>query len=167
MKLTSFDALVRALNAAGVRYLIAGGLAVNAYGYLRFTRDIDVVVQLVPDNIERAFSTLDNLGYRPIVPVLAPQFADAAQREQWIRDKGMKVLQFWSDAHRETPIDVFVIEPFDFDQEYGASLSKPLGDISVRFVSVTTLIRMKEIAGRPQDQLDIEELRMLYPDHGQ
>ncbi len=34
MKLASFEAIVRSLNAAGVRYLIAGGLAVNAHGYL-------------------------------------------------------------------------------------------------------------------------------------
>ena len=56
MKFTSFDALIKALDTGGVRYLIAGGLAVNAYGYLRFTRDVDVVIQMLPDNIGRAFS---------------------------------------------------------------------------------------------------------------
>ena len=66
MKLTSFDALVSTLQQAGVRYLVAGGLAVNAHGYLRFTKDVDVVVRLVPDNIERAFSVLADLGYRPL-----------------------------------------------------------------------------------------------------
>lgn len=76
----------------------------------------------------------------------------------------MKVLQFWSDAHRETPVDVFVIEPFDFEKEFNASLAKPLGNIAVRFVSVPALIRMKETAGRAQDKLDIQELRTLYPD---
>ncbi len=38
MKLTSFEALVAALESAGVRYLIAGGLAVVAHGYARFTK---------------------------------------------------------------------------------------------------------------------------------
>ena len=166
MKLTSFDALVKALDAADVRYLIAGGLAVNAYGYLRFTKDVDVVVQLVPDNIERAFSALSGLGYHPMAPITAAQFSDATQRERWIRDKGMKVLQFWSDVHRETPIDVLVIEPFDFEAEFETSLTKPLGSIDVRFVSIPTLIQMKETAGRTQDKLDIEELRTLYPEHG-
>ena len=47
MKLGAFDLLVRVLDEAGVRYLVAGGLAVNAHGYLRFTRDIDLVVHLV------------------------------------------------------------------------------------------------------------------------
>ncbi len=52
MKLASFEAIVRALEDAGVRYLVAGGLAVNAHGFLRFTKDVDLVVQLAPDNIE-------------------------------------------------------------------------------------------------------------------
>ena len=38
MKLASFEAIVRALEDAGVRYLVAGGIAVNAHGYLRFTQ---------------------------------------------------------------------------------------------------------------------------------
>ena len=41
MKLESVSAIVEALNAAKVRYLVAGGLAVVAHGYLRFTNDLD------------------------------------------------------------------------------------------------------------------------------
>jgi hypothetical protein len=164
VKLASFEALVAAFENAGVRYLVAGGLAVNAYGYLRFTRDVDVVVQLVPENIERAFTALGTLGYRPMVPIAAVQFADEKQRKSWIRDKGMQVLQFWSDAHRETPVDMFVRELFVFEEEYQCALIKPLGSIPVRFVSILTLIRMKEEAGRPQDRIDIDQLRLRLKD---
>ena len=167
MKLASFDALVSALHEAGVRYLIAGGLAVNAHGYLRFTKDIDVVVRLAPDNIERAFAVLRDLGYRPLVPVTAAQFSDASTREGWVRDKGMQVLQFWSDAHRETPVDMFVQEPFDFEDEYRRSLTKPLGMVEVRFVTIPTLIKMKQAAGRPQDRIDIEYLSKRLEDGGE
>jgi len=38
VKLASLEAIVSALNSAGVRYLVAGGLAVNAHGYIRHTR---------------------------------------------------------------------------------------------------------------------------------
>lgn len=164
MKLASFEALVAALEEAGVRYLVAGGLAVNAYGYLRFTKDVDVVVQLVPENIERAFAALGKLGYRPMVPITAAQFANAGLREGWIRDKGMQVLQFWSDLHRETPVDLFVREPFVFDEEYQLALIKPLGSIPVRIVSIPSLIRMKEEADRPQDRIDIDQLRLSLKD---
>jgi hypothetical protein len=161
MTLGSFDLLVRALEEAGVRYLVAGGLAVNAHGYLRFTRDIDLVLQLDPGNILSAFAALEKLSYRPLVPVSAGEFADAATRGRWIRDKGMTVLNFWSESHRDTPIDVFVTEPFPFDEEYAQALIKPLGSIPVRFVSIASLILMKEVAGRQQDRIDIEYLRKL------
>ncbi len=136
MKLGSFDSLVRALDDASVRYLVAGGLAVNAHGYLRFTKDVDLVLQLTPENIQAAFTALEGIGYRPLVPVTAGEFADPAKRNEWIRDKGMTVLNFWCDRHRETPIDVFVTEPFAFDEEYARALVKPLASIAVRFDAV-------------------------------
>jgi hypothetical protein len=43
MKLTSFTVSVSALEKAGVRYIVADGLAVNAHGYLSFTKDVDIV----------------------------------------------------------------------------------------------------------------------------
>ncbi len=168
MKLASFHAIVKALDEAHVRYLVAGGLAVGAHGYVRFTKDADLVVQLAPENILRAFAALGAMGYRPLVPITAEQFADVVLRESWVRDKGMQVLQFWSDAHRETPVDIFVTEPFPFDAEYECALVKPLyGAIPVRFVTIPTLIRMKEAAGRPQDRIDIEHLRMRLEDDAQ
>ncbi len=165
MTLTSFEAIVRALDAAGVRYLVVGGLAVNAHGYLRFTKDLDLVIQLVPDNILNAFEALESLGYKPAVSVNARQFSDPATRNAWIREKGMQVLNLWSDAHRETPIDIFVSEPFDFDREYTQALIKTLyGHMDVRFPRIATLIEMKETAGREQDRIDIEHLRMRMED---
>jgi hypothetical protein len=162
MKLASFEALVAALEEAGVRYLVAGGLAVNAHGYLRFTHDVDLVIQLRPDNVVLAFRALAALGYRPRVPVTAEHFADESQRRQWISEKGMQVLNFHSDQHRETPLDVFVTEPFDFDGEYEASPKQELAPgLFVRFVSIPTLIAMKEVANRPHDADDIQHLRWI------
>ncbi len=167
MKLASFEAIIRALNAADVRFLVAGGLAVNAHGYLRFTKDADFVIELIPDNIKRVFAALEPLDYKPLAPVTAEQFADRSTREDWIRNKNMQVLQLWSDRHPETSIDLFVQEPFPFAEEYAKALIKPLyGTVEVRFVSIPTLIRMKEVAGREQDRIDIEHLRILLPDDG-
>jgi hypothetical protein len=64
-------------------------------------------------------------------------------------------------------MNLFVSEPFHFDDEYARALTKPLGAIPVRFVSIPTLIRMKEAAGRPQDRIDIEHLRMRLDDDGE
>ena len=165
MKLASFEALVAAFENAGVRYLVADGLAVNAHGYLRFTHDVDLVIQLRPDNIIPAFKALASLGYQPRVPVTAEQFADEAQRRRWIAEKGMTVLNFHSDRHRETPLDLFVTEPFDFDGEYDAAAKQELAPgLLVRFVSIPTLIAMKAVANTPIDGDDIQHLRWILED---
>ena len=122
MKLTSLDAIASALRDADVRYLIVGGLAVAAHGFGRVTFDLDLVLQMQPDNLRRAMAALESLRYHPTIPVPVNQFADAAIRESWIRDKNMVVFQMHSDKHQETRIDLFVAEPFNFDIEYDTAL---------------------------------------------
>lgn len=68
MKAASFEAIAQALNEAGVRYIVVGGLAVIAHGYGRSTYDVDLVVQLTPENIARAFDALENIDHHPQIP---------------------------------------------------------------------------------------------------
>lgn len=165
MNVHGFEALVRALNDAGVPFIVVGGIAVNAHGYGRLTADVDLVIRLHPDTVRAAFQALASLGYRPLVPVTADGFADPDQRARWIAEKGMTVLSFHSDTHREMPVDLFVTEPFDFDAEYGqASVEQAGPGIPVRIVRLPTLARMKQAAGRPQDLADLAELRVLHGD---
>lgn len=163
MKLSSFEAIVRALNDARVPFLLVGGLAVNAHGYGRHTADVDVVIRLQPDAISSAFQALAALGYRPRVPVTAEAFGDPAQRARWASEKGMSVLNFHSDRHRETPIDVFVTEPFDFDDEHRRAVVEDLAPgVQVRILRLEALLALKQQAGRPQDLADVAELRLLH-----
>lgn len=165
MQLAAFEEIAGAMARAGVRYLVAGGLAVNAHGYLRFTKDIDIVVALDATNVHAAFEALAAIGYHPSVPVSAEQFGDEQVRRGWIEDKGMQVLNFFSDRYPATSVDVFVHEPFDFDAEYERALLGDIGpELSVRFVSIPTLIAMKEAAGRPRDDDDIKHLRWMLED---
>lgn len=162
MKLRSVQAVIRALDEAGVRFLVVGGVAVNAHGYRRFTADLDLVIGLDPANVRAAFEALASVGYRPRVPVTVDQFADRDLRTRLIAEKEMQVLQFWSDQHRETNVDVFVSEPFPFEEEYQAAVTMELRDAGVvRVVRIPALIRMKEEANRPQDVTDVYHLRML------
>ena len=62
MRKQSVEEIVRVLNAASVRYLIAGGLAVVAHGYLRFTADVELFLDLDEDNTRRALAVLAGLG---------------------------------------------------------------------------------------------------------
>ncbi len=160
VKLASFETIVRALNQGGVRFIVVGGMAVNAHGYLRFTNDVDLVIRLSQRDIVSAFAALEQIGYRPSNPIAAEDFADPQTRESWQREKGMRVLKMWSDQHRETPLDIFVYEPFDFALEYEQSLLQE-DQIPVRFASIRALIAMKQEADRPQDRIDIEKLRQI------
>jgi hypothetical protein len=165
VKASSIKAILTALRARNVRYLVAGGLAVNAYGYLRFTKDADLAIELVPENIHAAFAALASLGYQPNIPITAEQFARPENREKWIRENEMKVLQFWSDQHRETPIDILIDVPFDFATESKAAPTKELSEGGpVPIVTLPTLVAMKRAANREQDRIDLENLRLYYPE---
>lgn len=165
MRLTSLEAITRALDEADVRFIVVGGLAVVAHGYGRQTQDLDIVVQLQPEHVLGAFQALAALGYRPRVPVTAEGFADPEQRARWIEHKGMTVLNFHSDQHAATPVDVFVSEPFDFDEEYRLALVEEIAPgAPMHIVRLSTLLQLKRKAGRPQDLADIAELSLL---HGQ
>lgn len=53
-----------ALDAAGVEYVVIGGIAVQAHGHARTTRDVDVVANPTPDNLRRLAGALDGLEAR-------------------------------------------------------------------------------------------------------
>lgn len=164
MEVRSVEGIVKALNDDKVKYLIVGGLAVNAHGYERLTRDVDLVIKLERENIVRGLRALMAIGYNLRIPVTPEQFADPELREEWRRDKNMVVLQLWSDVHRRTPVDIFVYEPFDFEKEFARAKREPVaGRIAATIVCYETLLALKKAAGRSQDLTDIEKLRKLDP----
>jgi len=58
------EAILRALNEADVRYLIVGGLAVVAHGYVHYTAGVDIVVDLERENTLSAMKAIEAIGYR-------------------------------------------------------------------------------------------------------
>jgi len=162
MELRSVESIVSALNQAGVRYIIVGGLAVNAHGFVRMTRDVDLVVELNEDNILRGLQALFSIGYQMAIPASPADFANADIRQQWRRERNMIVLKLWSDSHQRTPIDIFVYEPFDFGAEWNKLAHLELAEgLTAPIVSLESLLRMKREAARPQDLVDIQELTRL------
>lgn len=160
MTSSSLQSIFSALNASGVRYVIGGGLAVVAHGYLRFTADVDLMLSLDTDNLGRAIMVLKSLGYQPRAPVSIEALLDETQREQWIREKNLTVFSLNSPQHPATEVDIFLVLPIPFDQAYARSEERELlPGILARFCSVADLIAMKTKAGRPQDLEDIRQLR--------
>jgi hypothetical protein len=162
IKLSSLKAIVRTLHEHGVRFLVAGGVAVNGYGYLRVTKDVDIAVALDAQNFRAAILALHSLGYAPKIPVSAEMIADPVNRARWKEEKGMLVFQLWADAHIETPIDVFTTLPFGFEEAFERSEEEFLEpDLPMRLVPIDLLIAMKEVAARPRDLDDVEHLRQI------
>jgi hypothetical protein len=162
MEVRSVEAIVGALNTAEVQYLIVGGLAVNAHGFVRLTRDVDLVLQLDPGNVSKGLKALLDIGYRMSIPAKPEDFANPGMRENWRQNKGMITLKLWSDQHQRTPVDIFVYEPFDFAREYATATKLEISPgLVARVVSLKTLLKMKRDAGRAQDLIDIEELQRL------
>lgn len=62
--IATLDAVVDALNTAGVAYALCGGLAVNLHGHVRATRDIDLLLPLDQlEQLDPARSALRSLGF--------------------------------------------------------------------------------------------------------
>jgi predicted nucleotidyltransferase len=160
---SDFHLIAKTLRDAEVPFLVVGGIAVVEHGYGRNTFDVDVVIRLERDVIDKAFRALELIGYRPSVPITAAQFAASDTRRTLLQEKNMQVLNFWSDEHRETPLDVFVTEPFDFASEYERAVEREVAPgLTVRIVSLETLFAMKREAKRPKDLADIDELCLLH-----
>lgn len=154
-----YEKVFRELNKKKVRYLIVGGGAVVLHGVVRMTADLDLFVGFEKKNLLKFVEVLTMLGYKPKIPVEASDFADAAKREKWKKEKGMLVFSFYHLKRRQDHIDVFVYEPIGFEKAYKEKELIKAGLIRIPIISIKYLKKMKEIAGRPQDLADIEALK--------
>ncbi len=153
------SAIFRALNAARVRFLVVGGLAVVAYGYVRFTADVDLMLDLAPENARRAIEALASLGYHPRAPVPIEQFLDPAIRASWAREKSMLVFSLQSDRFAATEVVLFLEPPLDLEQAFARSVRLEVAPgVEACFVGLDDLIAMKQTSGRPNDLEDIRRL---------
>lgn len=144
MELRSVETVVKALNEAGVEYIVVGGVAVNAHGFVRMTRDLNLVLRLERENCILGLNTLFKIGYQMAIPASVEDFANPETRDLWRNEKNMIVLKLWSDLHQRTPIDIFIYEPFEFAQETLRLTRMELSPhVSAPVVSLDTLLEMK------------------------
>lgn len=161
-----YDDVYAAFEAAGVRYVVVGGMAVVLSGHVRATVDLDVVVDLSPAAAGRAVQALEGLGLLPRVPVAARDLADPDVRAGWIRDKHMQVLSFYDPQRVAKEVDVFVAYPMDFELLLAHAVPTPVGDRLLPVAAKEHLIVMKRAAGRPRDLEDVAALQRLIDAEG-
>lgn len=160
------DRLFLALDRAGVRYVLVGGVAVNLRGHLRLTIDTDLIVDLEPGPARRAVEVLLELGLRPRLPEDPFDFADPATRRRWAEERNMQVFSWIDPDDPLRVIDLFVAPPVPFEELWERAEPLPLQDAAVRTASIPDLIRLKRIAGRPRDLEDVEALEAILREQG-
>jgi predicted nucleotidyltransferase len=156
-----FEPLFRTLNDARVRYVVVGGLAVVLHGHARLTADVDLVVDLDPEQAKKAIDTLVGMGLQPGVPVNPRDFADASIRHTWMVDRGMQVFSMVDPANPMRLVDLFVEHVVPFEGLWERSIELDLQNTKVRVASIPDLIELKRAAGRDVDHADIERLEAI------
>lgn len=156
-----YQEVFRALQAAEVRYLVVGGLAVNLYGYVRMTVDMDIMVDLSEENMGRLVEVMEGLGYVPRLPVQGVALVSKQTRKEWIREKGATVFTFIDPKQPFKQVDIFLSNPLDFEQAYAQRQVITVGRTPISMISLDDLIRMKEAVGRPRDLEDVQHLHRI------
>ena len=159
--MSSFLPILEHFESKNITYLIVGGLAVVLHGRPRLTTDIDLIIALDKENCLKTIEILENLNYKPRIPVNSKDFADPKIRNNWIKEKGLTVMSFFSETNPLVGIDIFVECPSDYDAMLSRSIYKELGDIKVRVASIDDIISLKKVANRPKDIEDIKALELI------
>lgn len=148
--------LFLALARHEVEYVTVGGIAIQAHGAQRLTRDLDVAIAASKDNLDRLASALSDLDARILGPDgqrsrSVPSAAMLGSGDQWhlVTDYGR--------------LDVLTLPAHlgSFAEMRARAHDVPLGDVSVPIAHRDDLLRMKRASGRPQDLADVRLLEAL------
>lgn len=153
--------IFEALNERGVRYVVVGGFAVVLHGYVRLTVDLDLVVDLAPEEALKAVRTLTDLGFRPRLPEDPASFADTSKRRTWITEHDLKVFSMFDPRDPLREVDLFVEEPIPFEELWAGSVTTHVGGTPIRIAGLEHLIKMKLDAGGPRDLEDVAALKEI------
>ncbi|MBX3301314.1 MAG: nucleotidyltransferase [Nitrospira sp.] len=156
-----YEPIFKILNAAGVRYVVVGGVAALLHGHARLTADVDLAVDLAPQEALKMIRALADNGFRPQVPVLAEMFADPAVREEWLQEKHMRAFSLVDHTNPMRVVDLLLQPEVPFEELLARSQKGVVGETPIRIASLDDLIALKRSAGRPQDLADVMELEAI------
>ncbi len=145
--------LVDAFQSKKINFAIVGGYALALQGLVRSTVDIDIVLSLKLNDFRDAELALKEIGLISRIPVRAQDVI--SMREEFIAKKNLIAWSFvdYDDPSRQ--VDIIITE------ELKALKVKTIS-VGTRKIPVATLeelLRMKTTSGRPQDLVDIENIR--------
>jgi len=147
-----FEDLFESFNTHEVRYCVVGSFAMAFHGKPRYTKDVDLLVDCTPENAKRIVDALDEFG-----------FASLGLREGDLLERG-SIIQLGREPVR---VDLILsIEGLDFDEIWSRRCTASYGKGDVPFMGIGDLIEAKKLAGRKQDEADLELLREIQRERG-
>jgi predicted nucleotidyltransferase len=149
--------ILRELTEAGVDFFVIGGVAVGYHGYVRATKDIDVVPSPAASNLQRLAGVLARLD-------AAVDGADEFSPDELPDPLDPEVLGTggnWVLTTRFGRLDImqWVGDTGLWAEMAGNAVADEVDGMSIKFVGYRDLVRLKELAGRPEDLADLERLR--------
>lgn len=149
----AFDQLLRRLSEANVKFVLIGGLAVNAWGVVRGTKDVDIVV--APD--------LENLKRVAAVAVAIDGHVQSGESFLSSQPSIASQLASGEQVAIETELGrLDIVQGLDgvpgFDELHARAAEAQVLGTKVAVCSVEDLKAMKQAAGRTRDLADLEDL---------
>ncbi|MBN1868482.1 nucleotidyltransferase family protein [Candidatus Sumerlaeota bacterium] len=136
-----------ALGDRDVPYALCGGLAVALHGFPRATQDIDILVR--EEDADRIVSILRELGYN--------LSAGTIPFRAWKETESRILRVSKADGEDLLTVDLVLVSSILEDVWEGRE-TYPVGEYDLSVVSLDGLRKMKRLAGRPQDKVDLERL---------
>lgn len=153
--MSEFDlrSLLQALHDQNLRFIVIGGVAVGAHGYVRATADLDLVPDPDPDNLDRLVDVLASLD--ATLPTAGDRHFNPAEDAAVVR-KGGNVT---ADT-RFGGVDIVQLASGvpGYSQLAEDAVQSELLGVPVQICSLSRLREMKQAQGRPQDQADLANL---------
>ena len=151
------EALLTALSAHGVRYILIGAMAARLQGFPRMTADADITPRADLDNLTRLASALRALDARVFTEALPEGLSFDCSPETLAR------AELWNLVTSAGRLDVaFRPSGTDgYDDLAQHAVAFRVFGVEVRAASLQDIIRSKEAADRPQDRQDVILLREM------
>lgn len=123
--------------------------------------DVDVVLALDEENLQRFVAGAEAAGLQPVIPVEIASLAQPELLDRWHHEKGMLAFCLRQPEGMATVIDVLIRPVVSYQDLRRDALAVAVGPLMVPVASSDHLITMKTGTGRGKDQIDIEELEKI------
>jgi predicted nucleotidyltransferase len=153
--------LLERLVRAEIRFVLVGGLAVNAWGYVRGTQDVDVVPDPDPANLTNLDALLRGLGGKVDV---GGQLLDSNSISTFLRTGDRTFVR--TDLGQVDVLQGLPQVPRYEDLEKQAK-QIDIDGLPVRVCSLKHLLEMKRASSRPRDHEDIQALEEAQGSRGE